>query len=365
MDRPTAAGRPLYDRDHGGGNLLRNRTARKRLVERRPAGCSGRDVYRRLRGTCTRIRERRCAPFCNDCGTPSGDWKTHQPRGRTDRSHCPGAWSQACNREWPRLCRLQHYCHRSLARALERKPGTQAGKPGTDRTLPIHQPTITWIPPPVWAELVCGEIFQGAKASVEFGGREAPQAVERTQKIPGWPVALARVAFETAGNQVAVGIASEAHAWHNVVEAVHVSGSAAETVKARAAFTIVNGFAGRPGFQESGGLEGGGRRLPAGPRGAISARAERSDLLGQAHLRKMAGLAAFEHAQNPQLVEPAHRIARRSNGETQSARQGHDRKLQAELADDEGMAQQIRVDGSLIVGQSVMLCESYIKNHPV
>src|ERR1700682_1309050 len=85
------------------------------------------------------------------------------------------------------------------------------------------------------AELACGEIFQGAEACVEFGGREASQAVERAQKIRGRTIALARVAFHTGGNQVAVGIASEAHAWHNVVEGVHVSGSAAEAVKASAA----------------------------------------------------------------------------------------------------------------------------------
>ena len=44
---------------------------------------------------------------------------------------------------------------------------------------------------------------------VEFRGRQAPQAVESAQKIPGRAVALARVAFDTAGNQVAVGIPCE------------------------------------------------------------------------------------------------------------------------------------------------------------
>src|SRR5260370_39361217 len=44
------------------------------------------------------------------------------------------------------------------------------------------------------AELAGGEIFQGAEASVEFGGRQAPQAVERPQKIRRWSVTLARVA---------------------------------------------------------------------------------------------------------------------------------------------------------------------------
>src|SRR6266705_845606 len=46
------------------------------------------------------------------------------------------------------------------------------------------------------AELACGEVFQGAEASVEFGGRQAPLAVESAQKIRGWTVALAGIAFE-------------------------------------------------------------------------------------------------------------------------------------------------------------------------
>src|SRR5215472_10555550 len=98
------------------------------------------------------------------------------------------------------------------------------------------------------AELACCEIFQGAKAAVEFGGRQAALAIENTQKIRGGHVAFECVAFDAAGNQVAVGIASEARAWHDVVQALHVTGSAAEAVKAGAAFSIVNGFTERPGF---------------------------------------------------------------------------------------------------------------------
>jgi hypothetical protein len=40
------------------------------------------------------------------------------------------------------------------------------------------------------AELACGEVFQGAEASVELGGREAALAVEGAQKIGGGTVAL-------------------------------------------------------------------------------------------------------------------------------------------------------------------------------
>src|SRR6266851_853954 len=214
------------------------------------------------------------------------------------------------------------------------------------------------------AEFAGGEIFQGAKTAVEFGGRQAALAVESAQKIRDRTVALARVAFDAAGNQVAVGIASEARAWHNVVEALHMSGSAAEAVKASAAFAIVNGFAERPSFQEIGGLEGRGRRLFRGLGGAIFVRADGADLLGQAHLHEVAGFAAFKQAQSPQLIEPAHRLAHRSVGQTEIASDGQNRKMQAELAYDEGMAQEIGVDGAVPDGQAETRGENIFKLHP-
>ncbi len=214
------------------------------------------------------------------------------------------------------------------------------------------------------AELACGEIFQGAKACVEFGGRQAPQAVENAQKIRGGTVALARVALDTAGNQVAVGIASEAHARHDVVEAPHVTGSAAEAVKAGAAFAIVNGFAERPGFQEIRGFERRGRRLSRVLGGAVFARANGADLLGQTHLDEMASLAAFEQAQSSQLIEAAHRLAHRPVGQTEIAGYRHNRKVQAELADDEGMAQEIGVDGAVPDGQAKTRGENIFKLYP-
>src|SRR6266851_5547283 len=121
------------------------------------------------------------------------------------------------------------------------------------------------------AEFAGGEIFQGAKTAVEFGGRQAALAVESAQKIRDRTVALAGIAFDTAGSEVAVGIASEARAWHDVIEALHMSGSAAKAVKAGAAFAIVNGFAERPGFQEIRGFERRSRRLPGGSCGQCRA----------------------------------------------------------------------------------------------
>jgi len=119
-------------------------------------------------------------------------------------------------------------------------------------------------------QLACGESLQGAEARVELLRRQAPLTVERAQKIADRTVGFARVAFNTAGNQVAVGIAPEAYAGHDVVEALQFTGSPAKAVKASAAFAIVNGFAERPGFPEIFGFERRGRRLPRSPHHPIA-----------------------------------------------------------------------------------------------
>jgi hypothetical protein len=224
--------------------------------------------------------------------------------------------------------------------------------------------------PPLRAALACGEIFQRAKPCVEFGGCKAALTVERAQKIRGGAVALARVAFDAAGNQVAIGIAPEAGAWHDVVEALHVRGGAAKAEEASAAFAIVNGFAERPGFQEIRGFEGRGRKLSRGPRGAhshwrtIFAQTDGVDILGQAHFDEMAGLAAFEQAQSAELIEPAHGLAHRSIGKTQFGGYRHYRKLQAELADHERMAQQMGIDSAIENRQAETRDENILKLHP-
>src|SRR5579859_3512943 len=229
-------------------------------------------------------------------------------------------------------------------------------------------------------ELAAREIFQGAEAGVEFGGREAPLAVEIAEVIGGGMLTLAEVAFHTAGNQVAVGIFSRASAGHDVVEALQLGGSAAKAVKTRAAFAIVNGFAERPSTEEIGGLEGRGRGVLGSSGRAIEevasgvwratskdvtfGRAEGEDLLGQAHLDEVAGFAAFEQAQSAQLIEAANRLAHWSVGKTEIAGYVHNRKVQAELADDEGMAQQVGIDSAVPDGEAETRGEHIFKLHP-
>ena len=87
-----------------------------------------------------------------------------------------------------------------------------------------------------------------AEAASEFDGSQAALAVEPAEKIVSGSLPLVRVAFQTAGDEVAVGIAPQVDARHDVIEALHAFVEAAEAVKAEAALAGVDGLAERPGL---------------------------------------------------------------------------------------------------------------------
>ena len=68
------------------------------------------------------------------------------------------------------------------------------------------------------AEIAGGERVQGAQAGVEFGRGQAAQAKEAAQKIFGGRFSLLGVAFDAAGDEIAVGIAASAGPRDNMVE---------------------------------------------------------------------------------------------------------------------------------------------------
>ena len=71
----------------------------------------------------------------------------------------------------------------------------------------------------------------------------------------------------------------------------------------------------------------------------------------------MAGFATFQHAQSPHFIELAHR----SVGQTEIASDGHNRKVQTELAYDKGIAQEIGVHGPVPDGQAETRGENIFK----
>ena len=92
-------------------------------------------------------------------------------------------------------------------------------------------------------ELAGSEGVEGAETGVEFGDGQAALAVEPADKIGGGTLSFKRIAFETRGNQVAIGVASRLDARHDVVEALDASVDAAQTIETMAAFAEVDGVA--------------------------------------------------------------------------------------------------------------------------
>ena len=161
-----------------------------------------------------------------------------------------------------RFCFLQGWGRLSLAERHRESGGKPPqSKEGAAVLRPYNRNGDVESPLQRRAELAGGEVFHGAKACVEFASSQAPLALENAEKMRSRHVAFECVAFDTTGNQVAVGIASEAHAWHDVVDASRVRGSAAEAVKADAVFAIVNSFAERQATPEIRGFEGRGRKI--------------------------------------------------------------------------------------------------------
>jgi len=112
-------------------------------------------------------------------------------------------------------------------------------------------------------EFAGGEGVEGAETGVELGGGDAALAVEPAEEMGGGTLAFEGIAFEAAGDQVAIGVAPGADAGHDVVEALDARVSTAQTIKTMAAFAEVDGLAQGAGLEEVESFEVGGYRAVA------------------------------------------------------------------------------------------------------
>ncbi len=67
-------------------------------------------------------------------------------------------------------------------------------------------------------EFAGGEGVEATETGVEFGGGQAAVAEEPAEKIGGGAFAFQRIAFEAAGDQVAVGIAPRLCTRHDMIK---------------------------------------------------------------------------------------------------------------------------------------------------
>jgi len=269
---------------------------------------------------------------------------THPALTRWASSMPPLRWLRVLIDHAPTLTRWAKVCRSSGARTRPSGPRrggrARAFRCWPESTMPSGVPSFAgFAPPPIplrvvgdergglshpfsnfyfyfqirgGAEACRGEIFQGAKrVSISAGVRAAAGGREVRRKSGAGRSPLARVAFlqeETSCGR----IAAEARAGHDVVEALHGSGSAAETIKAGARVRDRERLLRRRPVFRNPWFQGSMHRLPASAEGAISARAERADL-SRAGACSTGGRSCCVRASvRAQLNEPAHRLAQRS-----------------------------------------------------
>lgn len=139
-------------------------------------------------------------------------------------------------------------------------------------------------------EFAFGEELESAQALGEFERGQAALAIEFAKKIVGGALALLRIALQTCGDQVSIRISAEAHAGHDVVEALHAGREHAEAVEAAAVFAAVDGLAQLHADEKIGTVKIAGR-------GCGGIQAGEAKFPGQANFDKVTGFAAFENAE--------------------------------------------------------------------
>ncbi len=201
-------------------------------------------------------------------------------------------------------------------------------------------------------ELAGSEGVEGAETVVEFGEGEAALAVEPAEKIGGGTLSLERIAFETRGNQVAIGVAPCPDAGHDVVKAVDAGVSAAQTIKTVAAFAEVDGLAQGAGLEEVEVFQAGGLRLAGGAAEGDGAGATAANLIGQEHANDVAGFAATDQAERTEDDEAADGFTHGAGANADTAGEPGHGEAELELTFEAAVADEMRIDGAVGDGQT-------------
>jgi len=206
-------------------------------------------------------------------------------------------------------------------------------------------------------ELAGNEGVESAETRGKFGGGQAALAVERAEKILGGAFALLRVALETTRDEVAVRIAPQLHAGHDVVEAVNAGGEPAEAIKAVTTLACMDCQAQRLRFQEVRVFEVDGAR-------DASRVASRANLLGQPHFDHVTCLAALDQTQGTVGDETANGFARGGIREARSSGEPGNGKVQPAAAFEATVPKKVGINGAVYDGQAQPGDEKVFKLFP-
>jgi len=200
-------------------------------------------------------------------------------------------------------------------------------------------------------EFAGGEGIEGAEAGGEFGGGQAALAVEPAEKISGGAIPFLRVAQQTAGDKVAIGIAPERHPWHNVIEAANQRRKPTQAIETASAFSQMDGAAQSPGLEEVR-LEVDAARKGPGAAAADAPAAGGTNFVRQPHLDHVTGFAAFDQAQSTVGDQTAHGPTGGVGGEASTAGEPSNGEAEPGSSFETAVPQEMRIDGAVRDGQA-------------
>jgi hypothetical protein len=157
--------------------------------------------------------------------------------------------------------------------------------------------------------------------------------------------------LQTAGDEVAIGIAAEGDAWDNVIEAANQRRKPTQAIETASAFSHMDGVAQSPGLEEVR-LEVDAASEEPGIAVAGAPVAGGTNFVGQAHVNNMAGFAAFDQAQSAVGDQTAQGPTGRVGAEASTAGEPGNGEAEAELAFETAVAEEIRIDGAVREGQA-------------
>ena len=206
-------------------------------------------------------------------------------------------------------------------------------------------------------KLTRSKCIQRAKAVDEFERRQAPLAIEPAEKITGGAIPLLHIAARTAGHKVAVGIAPEAHLWHNVIEAANQRRKSAQAIETESAFSIMDGLAQSLGRQEV-------RLEVDAVRNGPTALAGGLNFAGQPYLDHVAGIVAFDQTQSAMRDKTAYGTPGGVGRHASTAGEPGEGEVQQGLAFETAVPQEMRIDPALRDGQAQPRNEQVIELFP-
>ncbi len=200
-------------------------------------------------------------------------------------------------------------------------------------------------------EFAGGEGVEGAEASSKFDGGQAALAVEPAEKVSGGAIPFLRVALQTAGNEVAIGIAPEGHARHNVIEAANQRRKPTQAIETTSAFSHMDTVAQSPGLEKVQLEVDAPMKGPGGAAGDPPGAAG-TNFVGQTHLDHVAGFAAFDQAQSAVGDQTADGPTGGVGGEASTAGEPGHGEAEPGPSFETAVPQEVRIDGAVRDGQA-------------